>query len=96
MPRRFSDKRTERFAAGARVPAFTAIERQADRRLQFLLNIESLDDIRAMPGGWRLESLQGNRQGQWSIRINDQWRICFVWDDERGQAVDVEITDYHR
>ncbi len=47
-----------------------------------------------MPG-WRLERLQGDRHGQWSIRINNQWRICFVWDDALGQAFEIEIIDYH-
>jgi len=47
-----------------------------------------------MPGR-RLERLQGDRQGQWSIRINDQWRICFVWDDSVRQAFEIEIVDYH-
>lgn len=94
MPRKFADKRTERFAEGKRVPAFTAIERTADRRLQFLLAAELLNDMRQMPG-WNLEPLRGDRQGQWSIKINDQWRICFVWDDELSQAFEVEIVDYH-
>ncbi len=52
----------------------------------------ALDDLR-LPPSHRLEALVGNRAGQWSIRINDQWRICFVWHD--GDAVEVEITDYH-
>lgn len=94
MPRRFADRRTERFASGARVPAFAAIERKAEGRLQFLLAAESLQDVGVMPG-WRLERLQGDRQGQWSIRINDQWRICFVWGDALGQAFEIEIVDYH-
>lgn len=94
MPRKFADRRTERFAGGARIPAFAAIERRAEGRLQFLLGAESLRDIGVMPR-WRLEPLQDNRQGQWSIRINDQWRICFVWDDALGQALEIEIVDYH-
>lgn len=94
MPRKFADKRTERFANGERVPAFTAIERTAERRLQFLLNAEAFNDMRMMPG-WRLEALQGDRRGQWSIKINNQWRICFVWDDELSQPFQIEIVDYH-
>ena len=93
MPRKFADRRTERFAAGERIPAFTAVERKAERRLQYLLAAESLQDLRVMPG-WRLEALHGDRQGQWSIRINDQWRICFVWDDTLGQPFEIEIVDY--
>ncbi|MBA2467907.1 MAG: type II toxin-antitoxin system RelE/ParE family toxin [Chloroflexia bacterium] len=94
MPRKFSDRRTERFAGGGRVPAFAAIERKAEGRLQFLLASASLRDVGLMPG-WRLERLQGDRHGQWSIRINNQWRICFVWDDALGQAFEIEIIDYH-
>lgn len=94
MPRTFADRRTERFARGARVPAFAAIERKAEGRLQFLLSAESLQDVGVMPG-WQLERLHGDRQGQWSIRINDQWRICFVWDDSASQAFEIEIVDYH-
>ncbi len=94
MSQKFADRRTERFATGDRVPAFAAIERKAEGRLQFLLAAKSLGDLRVMPG-WRLESLRGDRQGQWSIRINDQWRICFVWDDALSQPFEIEIVDYH-
>lgn len=94
MHSRFRDRRTERFAQGQRVAAFQAFERTADLRLQFLLNAPSLKDLRQMPG-WRLESLKGNRAGQWSIRINDQWRTCFEWSDERSQPFNIEIVDYH-
>jgi proteic killer suppression protein len=94
MPRKFADRRTERFAHGVRISAFSATEREAEGRLQFLLNPESLQDVGVMPR-LRLERLQGDRQGQWSIRINDQWRICFVWDDSVRQAFEIEIVDYH-
>ena len=94
MSRRFADRRTERFANGDRVPAFAAVERKAERRLQFLLAARSRRDLMVMPG-WRLEPLRGDRQGQWSIRINDQWRVCFVWDDALSQAFEIEIVDYH-
>ncbi len=90
----YRDRRTERFAQGERVPAFQAIERTAELRLQFLLNAASLADMRAMPG-WRLESLKGHRTGQWSIRINDQWRICFKWDGATKSPSNIEIADYH-
>ena len=68
------------------------ISRQALRKLLMLDAAESLDDLRAPPGN-RLEKLVGNRAGQHSIRINDQWRICFVWSG--GDAYEVEIVDYH-
>lgn len=64
----------------------------ANRKLIQLHNAQSLNDLRAPPGN-RLEALQGNRAGQHSIRINDQWRVCFRWQD--GDAYDVEIVDYH-
>ncbi len=68
------------------------IQRIAQRKLVILDAAESLEDLRAPPGN-RLERLLGAREGQHSIRINDQWRICFRWDD--GDAYNVEITDYH-
>jgi proteic killer suppression protein len=72
--------------------SFRAIERQARRKLLLLNGAASLDDLRSPPGN-RLEALKGDRRGQHSIRINDQWRICFVWRD--GGVEDVEIVDYH-
>ena len=89
---RFKDKRTERFAGGERVPKYEPFRRQAERRLDRLEAATSLDDLRAL-GGNRLEKLHGDRAGQYSVRINDQWRICFRWENE--EAVDVEIVDYH-
>ena len=70
---------------------FGAFERIARRKLQLLDTATKLDELRVPPGN-RLEALRGNRTGQHSIRINDQWRICFRWD---GDAYDVEIVDYH-
>ena len=66
--------------------------RIGNRKLLQLHNARSLHDLRAPPGN-RLEALAGDRRGQHSIRINDQWRVCFVWDD--GDAYDIEIVDYH-
>ena len=74
------------------VPRFRAIERIARRKLLFLHRARSLQDLRVPPGN-RLEELKGDRKGQHSIRINDRWRICFVWTE--GDAFDVEIVDYH-
>jgi toxin HigB-1 len=68
------------------------MERVARRKLELLASVVNLADLRSPPGN-RLEALQGDRAGQHSIRINDQWRICFVWRD--GAAWDVEIVDYH-
>ena len=81
------------FADGEFVPAFQGIERQAARRLSILNAAESMSTLRALPSN-RLEALKGDRKGQYSIRINRQWRVCFVWEDELGPT-DVEIVDYH-
>ena len=88
----FADKETERLAAGYRVRGFVTIERVARRKLRQLEIAGRLEDLR-VPTGNRLEVLKGNRKGQMSIRINDQWRVCFRWTDA-GPA-DVEIVDYH-
>jgi len=74
------------------VPRFRAIERQARRKLLLLDAAAKLDDLRQPPGN-RLEALRGDRRGQHSIRINDQWRICFEWDADGAEMV--EIVDYH-
>lgn len=81
------------FANGEFVPAFQGFERQAARRLSILNAAESMNTLRALPSN-HLEALKGDRKGQYSIRINRQWRICFVWEDELG-PIDVEIVDYH-
>jgi proteic killer suppression protein len=91
MIRSFASKATERLFNDEFVKAFSAIERPARRKLQLLDAARDLDDLRVPPGN-RLEALRGDRVGQHSIRINDQWRICFRWDEG---AHDVEIVDYH-
>ena len=83
---------TEALFGLQRVPRFSSIERPAIRKLVQLDLAERIEDMRAPPGN-RLESLVGDRAGQWSIRINDRFRICFVWVD--GNAEEVEIVDYH-
>ena len=93
MIRSFRDKETESLFHREPVKKIPPpVQRPALRRLMLLDAAESLDDLRVPPGN-RLEKLSGDRQGQYSIRINDQWRICFRWED--GDAHDVEITDYH-
>jgi proteic killer suppression protein len=77
---------------GEAVKRFRYIEKQAVRKLDLLDAAVNLSDLRAPPGN-RLEALKGDRQGQYSIRINDQWRICFVWSSEGPDHV--EIVDYH-
>jgi len=89
----YRDKRTRDFAEGKRVKAFGACERQAAMRLDRLDAAQSLRDL-DLPGH-RLEALKGDRKGQFSIRINDQWRICFGWPKGALGPIDVEIVDYH-
>ena len=90
----YRDRRTERFAAGEHVKEFSGIARQAEVRLDRLEAAQSLGDLRALPGN-RLEALKGDRTGSFSIRVNDQWRICFEWPDGSVGPVNVEIVDYH-
>ena len=92
MIRSFRCKDTERLANGYRVRRFVAIERVAQRKLAQLDAAATLDFLR-VPPGTRLESLRGDRRGTYSIRINDQWRLCFHF--ANGDAWDVEIVDYH-
>jgi proteic killer suppression protein len=83
---------TEVLFGGRRVPRFARIESSAMRKLAMLNRAARIEDLRVPPGN-RLEALRGDRAGQWSIRINDQWRVCFRF--ESGGAYDVEIVDYH-
>jgi proteic killer suppression protein len=92
MIRSFRDAATQRLWMGAKVKRFSGIDKQALRKLDLLHGAASLDDLRSPPGN-RLEALAGDRRGQHSIRINDQWRICFVWTKEG--PTNVEIVDYH-
>lgn len=93
MIKGFRCRDTERLFGDQAVPRFRAIERVARRKLLLLHRAIRLNDLRAPPGN-RLEALKGDRSGQYSIRINDQWRICFRW--QGGHAHEVEIVDYHR
>lgn len=88
----FADRETERLASGERVRRFVAIEAVARRKLRQLEIAGRLDDLRVPPGN-RLEVLKGDRKGRMSVRINDQWRVCFRW-TQAGPA-NVEIVDYH-
>ena len=90
----YRDKRTAQFARGGSVREFAAFARQASRRLEVLDAATSLDDLRALRSN-RLEALKGDRTGQFSIRINLQWRICFRWSAGQTGPQDVEIVDYH-
>ena len=93
MIRGYRDRDTEAVAERRRVRRFTEqLQRRAQIKLMIINNAVDLNDLRLPPGN-RLEALSGDREGQYSIRINDQWRICFTWDD--GDAYEVEIVDYH-
>jgi toxin HigB-1 len=92
MIRSFRDTDTENLFRLQYVRKWASIERQALRKLTQLDLAQSLSDLRVPPGN-RLETLKGDRSGQWSIRINDQYRICFRWSDDG--PIDVEIVDYH-
>ena len=92
MIRSFKDKRTEKFFAGEPVKAFSGFSETAERKLAMLDSAAELRELVSPPAN-RLEKMKGNRSGQHSMRINDRWRICFVWKDDG--PYEVEITDYH-
>jgi proteic killer suppression protein len=91
----FRDKRTREFAQGKYIKAFSGFSRQTELKLDQLEAATTVQDLAVLPGN-RLEALKGDRKGQYSIRINDQWRICFEWPSTSPGPVNVEIVDYHR
>jgi proteic killer suppression protein len=90
----YRDSKTRRFANGKRIRQFSSFARQAEIRLDRLDAAASLKDLEALPGN-RVEALKGDRLGQYSIRIDDQWRICFEWPKGSPGPTEVEIVDYH-
>ena len=92
MIQSFKSAGTQALFAGKSSPRFINIKTVAERKLQMLHRAVSIEDLRVPPQN-RLEKLKGKRKGTWSIRINDQWRLCFRFED--GHAFDVEIVDYH-
>lgn len=93
MIKTFANKETAAVFANERVRRFGEEWLQVARRKLAQLNrVETVEELRIPPGN-RLQKLSGGREGQWSVRVNDQWRICFVWLD--GHAWEVEIVDYH-
>ena len=94
MIRSYRDRNTERLAKGEKVRQWEPFRRQAEKRLRILDAANSPGDLAALNSN-RLESLKGNRKGQYSIRINDQWRICFKWAKGEPGPSSVEIVDYH-
>jgi proteic killer suppression protein len=93
-PPKYRDRRTERFAAGERVKEFQAFKEQAERRLDILDTAVSRNDLMLLPSN-RFEALAGDRKGQFSVRINQQWRVCFEWPDKQDRPSQIEICDYH-
>jgi len=92
MIKSFKCRDTEALFSNKSVLRFQGIERSARKRLFYLNAVLSLNELKRIPGN-SLEALKGNRKGQYSVRINDQWQICFLWAD--GNPHDVEIVDYH-
>jgi proteic killer suppression protein len=93
-PPKYRDRRTERFAEGQHVREFQAFKEQAERRLDILETAISRSDLVLLPSN-RFEALGGSRKGQFSIRINQQWRVCFEWPEEHDRPFNIEICDYH-
>ncbi len=92
MIRSFKDRRTERLFNGDRVREFQGFARQAEKRLRLLDAADTLEALQMLPSN-RLEALRGDRRGQFSIRINRQWRVCFEWREDGPR--NVEIVEYH-
>ena len=93
MIKNFADKKSEKVYIGEYSKEYSLeIQNQARKKLRMINNAINLEDLKVPPGN-KLESLKGNRKGQYSIRINDQWRICFIW--KGNNAHSVEIVDYH-
>ena len=90
----YRDKRTADFAAGKRVKTFSGIERAVRLKIDRLDAATALQDLAALPGN-RFEALKGDRRSQYSIRINDQWRVCFEWSKGSPGPENLEIVDYH-
>jgi toxin HigB-1 len=94
MSQKYRDKRTKQFAEGDRVKAFQSFEKQAYKRLEILEAAPNKEALMMLPSN-RFEALSGDREGQYSIRINDKWRICFEWPEEEEFPFNIEIVDYH-
>ena len=94
MIRSYGNRDTERLAAGEKIRQWEAFRQQAEKRLRILDAAGSLGDLAALNSN-RLEALKGTRKGQYSIRVNNQWRICFDWPKDEPGPSNVEIVDYH-
>jgi toxin HigB-1 len=90
----YRDKRLQPFADGYRVRDFQSFEQQLKKRLAILEDAQSRDDLRLLPSN-HFEALIGDRRGQFSIRINKQWRLCFEWSESENRPFNIEVVDYH-
>lgn len=90
----YKDKLTRNFANGERVRVFQSIEKQLKKRLLILENAKTIQDLILLPSN-HFEALTANRKGSFSIRINQQWRLCFEWSESQSKAYNIEIVDYH-
>jgi len=93
-PPQYRDKRLQQFADGYRVRDFQSFEQQLKKRLAVLEDAQSMDDLRLLPSN-HFEALVGDRKGQFSIRINRQWRLCFEWSASENRPFHIEVVDYH-
>lgn len=93
-PKIYKDKRTKDFADGIFIKEFQSFEKQAHKRLDLLESATSKEDLMEVPGN-HFKSLGGDRKNQYSIRINNKWRICFEWSEEKNRPIEIEIVDYH-
>jgi proteic killer suppression protein len=91
---KYRDKRLQQFVDGYRVRDFQSFERQLKKRLAILEDAQSKDDLRLLPSN-HFEPLIGDRRGQFSIRINMQWRLCFEWSESENRPFNIEVVDYH-
>lgn len=90
----YRDKQTRKFAEGETIRQFQSFARQAEKRLEILDAAPNKEALMMLPSN-RFEALGGDRKGQYSIRINQQWRICFEWPEDSAGPTNIEITDYH-
>lgn len=91
---KYRDKRLQQFVDGYRVRDFQSFEQQLKKRLAILEDAQSRDDLRLLPSN-HFEALSGDRGGQCSIRINNQWRLCFEWSESENRPFNIEVVDYH-
>jgi toxin HigB-1 len=93
-PLQYRDKRLQQFADGYRVRDFQSFEQQLKKRLAVLEDAQSRDDLRLLPSN-HFEALAGDRKGQFSVRINKQWRLCFEWSESENRPFNIEVVEYH-